>query len=59
MLAGLSIYLVQTHSFEELFLNLEVVAIALRKIAFPYFTASTFFSSSILSTLNPKISPNT
>jgi len=27
--------------------------------AFPYFIASTFFSSSILSTLNPKISPNT
>jgi hypothetical protein len=32
MLAGLFIYLVQTHSFEELFLSLEVIAIALRKV---------------------------
>ena len=32
MLTGLFVYLVQTHSLEELFLNLEIVAIAVGKV---------------------------
>jgi len=32
MLTGLFIYLVETHSLEELLLSLEVIAIALRKV---------------------------